>query len=320
MTDFYKGRDVIVLGGAGFVGGHLCRLLEDRGANVAIIDNLSRHVSQQRKRDSQQELFTVDIGNKNRFRNALSYYTPFAVFNLAASVAGVEYNQNHQNKMFIDNANLQTIPVQVCERLEIPHYLQVSSSCVYGEDANTPAIENNLGGEPTVANAGYSWAKRMGERVVQWSELPHAVIVRPSNIYGPGDYYDERAHVIPKLIKGYAKAKNEEVKIFASAPIREFIYVEDVVEGMLHALEFGEHKEVYNLGTNGETVVSIMQLHKTISALLGAKMPEISKPHFAQGDVARYSNCHKMNQLGWEFKMYLKDGLTATLKDYYDRR
>ncbi len=317
MGDFYAGQNAVVLGGAGFVGRHLCRSLQGRGANVFVIDNFLRNHNLQWKRcyGLKNKPLSLDIIlNRGMFLDTLDGISPFAVFNLAASVAGVEFNQKHQGDMFSKNAQLQTIPVAVCERLEVPHFLQVSSACVYGEDANAPAVEDNLGGEPTRANAGYSWAKRMGERVVQWSSLPHAVIVRPSNIYGPGDWYDERAHVIPKLIRGYGDGT---VKIFAGHTKREFVYVEDVVRGMLAAMEFGGHKQVYNLGSND--VISMYDLHLFISTMMDKPLAKSGKATFDQGDDIRCSNIAKMTDLGWCAETPLMTGLEKTIEAYLGR-
>lgn len=317
MTDFYQDRNVVVLGGAGFVGRHLCQTLERRGAEVIVVDNLSRSAAQ-RENNQPYVIHNHDIARDvRRLRNVLEYYSPFAVFNLAAAVAGVEYNQNHQNQMFIDNVQLQTIPVMVCEKLGVPHFLQVSSACVYGEDANAPAREDKLGGEPVGANAGYSWAKRMGERVVQWSSLKHAVIVRPSNIYGPGDWYDDKAHVIPKLINGYVVRT---AKLFdGGKTIREFIYVEDVVRGMLHALEYGANKERFNLGHG--LAISMADLHAMIKDILGTDyFPFEITSEFDPGDSARFSDKSKMTRLGWQAVTPLYAGLGKTIEAYLGTR
>ena len=322
MSNFCKGQNVVVLGGAGFVGQYLCRLLEKRGANVFVIDDYSRHVDlkidqylDRIDRIGRISSTRLNISKMHLLITRLKEINPFAVFNLAAAVAGVEYNQKHHNQMFIDNVNLQTIPVMVCEPLVTPHYLQVSSVCVYGEDVNTPAVEDELGGEPVGANAGYAWAKRMGEWAVQWSNLQHAVIVRPSNIYGPGDWYDDRAHVIPKLIKGYDKGT---AKMFALHPQREFVYVEDMAKGMLAALENGEHKEVYNLGSNH--VISMHSLHMAISSEMNKSLADQAKPHFDQGDDIRSSNTAKAKaHLGWVAETPFLTGLKRTIEAYFEK-
>ena len=315
MTNFYQNQNVVVLGGSGFVGRHLCKALEERGATVFVIDNL-RSVGHALRFDNEGIREDVDITDEYNFPYTIKKISPFAVFNLAAAVANVEYNQHHHNQMFLDNVRLQTIPVMICEQLGIPHFLQVSSACVYGEDANAPAIESNLGGEPVKANAGYSWAKRMGERAVQWSNLNHAVIVRPSNVYGPGDWYDERAHVVPKLIRGYDEGT---AKMFGDGvPVREFIYVEDVVEGMIHALEYGADKEAYNLGSASKH--AICNLHHMIFSKFLVVMVAPSKPEFDQGDDKRFSDSGKMKALGWQAETSFADGLNKTIEAYLEAK
>jgi GDP-L-fucose synthase len=314
MTDFYADKKVVVLGGAGFVGQHLCRALRDCRADVYVIDDFSRHPDQH-KIDENNGPITCDIYSTTRLLFHLRRLKPFAVFNLAANVANVQYNQSHHNEMFYSNIRLQTIPVMICEALySISHYLQVSSACVYN---TAPAFEDDVGGIPIGANAGYSWAKRMGERAVQWSTLDHAVIVRPSNIYGPGDWYDDKAHVIPKLIKGYL---NGTAKRYDRYTYREFLYVKDAVEGMMYALEHGKHKEVYNLGTGGETAISTIDLHKLIAEITEKPLAELIETDFDPGDEERYSNCDKLIYLGWKYKTSLEDGIKRTVEAYLETR
>jgi GDP-L-fucose synthase len=319
-TNFYKGKNVAVLGGAGFVGRELCRQLHLLGANVWAVDNLSRAVNKSYNLlELAGQFVDCDI-KSDQLPPLLSDIKPFAVFNLAAAVAGVEYNQKHHNQMFLDNVQLQTIPVMVCERLGVLHFLQVSSACVYGADANAPAIESNLGGEPVGANAGYSWAKRMGERAVQWSKsnLKHAVIVRPSNIYGPGDWYDERAHVIPKLIKGYADGT---AKMFGKgAPVRQFIYVTDAAEGMIHALEHGMNGGVYNLASKGGGILSMRYLHRLIAEEMGKKIAPQVATSFDPGDDKRFSTSCEMEAIGWIAKVGLEEGLKKTIEAYLEKK
>jgi nucleoside-diphosphate-sugar epimerase len=89
----------------------------------------------------------------------------------------------------------------------------------------------------------------MGEHICDWAfeDSPtRYVIVRPTNIYGPRDYFDETAHVIPALIRKFSSGKDA-VEVFGGNQKREFIYVEDVARGMLAAAEHGQRGEAYTL-------------------------------------------------------------------------
>ena len=311
MTSFYANKKVVVTGGAGMVGSALVEQLLDQGAHVEILDDLSRgkawhpgsHISR------------IDAGNELAVRTHLR--DAFALFNLAAYVAGVEFNQHNHALMFSQNIRLQTAPILAAAAVGVPHVLQTSSVCVYAPECNHPALEaNGLKGEPHAANNGYAHAKRMGERVVGWSQLEHAVIVRPSNVYGPRDYFDNRAHVIPALIR---KAIYDDViKVNGSGfEEREFIYVDDVASGMLHALEHGAHQGVYNLGTNGETCVSIRKLVEIIKeAVYEPYKSEVYSQDFNSGDPARWSDCTNMLALGWQHEVGLDEGIRRTVEWY----
>lgn len=311
MTDFYNGQKVVVTGGAGMVGSVLTEMLLELGADVLVVDDLSRgnHIV------AGSRLLRIDAGNELAMRRALG--DAFALFNLAAYVAGVAYNQSNHALMFERNARLQTAPMLIAADMGVPHVLQTSSVCVYAPEHNTPSQEAyGHTGEPHVANSGYAWSKRIGERAAMWSNLSHAVIVRPSNIYGPRDYFDERAHVIPALIK--KALLDDTIRVNGSGyEQREFIYVDDVARGMLVALEKGEHGKAYNIGTNGRTCVSIDSLVR----LIQEATETVDKPiryalDYDSGDPARYSDAAALNNLGWKHEVGLADGLARTVRWY----
>ncbi len=313
LEDFYSGELVVVTGGAGFVGGTLVEKLVDLGAEVRVIDNLSRG----KRKHPKAELFEPDVNSVEACR--FWFKDAFAVFNLAASVAGVIHNMSHHIEMYSENIGLQMSPVIAAEQTKVPHFLQVSSVCVYSPKFNHPAHEwGGLLGDPHRANAGYAESKRDGERMVGWSSLPHAVIVRPSNIYGPYDYFDEKAHVIPALIKKVLE--DDKIIVYGNTNTeREFIYVDDVVDGMLHALVHGEHKNAYNIGTHGYTRISIANLVTQIKAIAGVpEKPVIFDTSAGGGDHKRYSSCAKMNDIGWRSSTLLSKGLEATIEWYKD--
>lgn len=310
MSDFWKDQLVIVTGGCGFVGSHLVELLLNAGANVEILDDGSRG----QNKPKGVKLYPYDATNGGACERVFT--GAFAVFNLAASVAGVTYNQGHHIEMFSRNLDLQTVPVVASEVCKVPHFLQVSSVCVYGEDANAPSQENYLGNDLTAANDGYSWSKRLGERVIGWSVLPHYVIVRPSNIFGPRDYFDDKSHVIPALIKK-ALAEGDTIEVYGTGrEIREFLYVEDAARGMMHALQTGMHGEAYNLGTNGNTAVPIAQLIAMIQDIIGSNKTLLFSNEFDPGDSERWSDAKKINHLGWRQQITLEEGLHKTISWY----
>ena len=315
----FKDRRVCVVGGAGMIGSRLVEFLLQAGSSVTVLDDFSRGHTE----ISGAKYIRGDATNLNTcryaFRGASTSSPPVdMVFNLAAKVAGVMYNMNHHLDMFHNNINVLTIPVMAAEELGVEHYLQTSSVCVFDPDHNHPCLEEEgLLGEPHKSNFGYSWAKRMGEYAVIMSDIPHAVIVRPSNVYGIRDYFDERAHVIPALMK---KVHNDGTIRVNGTPdtVREFIYADDVAKGMMAAIVNGQDKGQYILGVNGEAV-SIEQLLHLLQMIAGADKEVVFSEQ--RGENKRWSNCSlTYDELNWRPSMGLREGLTQVYEWALERR
>ena len=318
----WKDKHVVVTGGAGMVGSQLVELLVLAGATVWVADDFSRG---QTRVPGAHYIIPSDTSDvefcKWLFSGQGGKYEPvFAVFNLAAAVAGVIHNQKNHITMFASNVALQTVPIIAAEAEAVPHFLQVSSVCVYAEEFQAVCREPyGLIGEPHLANYGYAWSKRMGEKMVYASNLQHAVVVRPSNIFGPHDYFDERAHVIPNLIKKCLD-DSETIEMFSPmGTTREFIFSRDVAKGMMAALEHGVHKTAYNLGCDGDNTVTLLELIELIKQLTGADKKVLwnNDKELSSGDKIRYSDASLAREvLGWQHETPLEDGLRAVL-DWY---
>lgn len=327
MTDFWRDKRVCVIGGAGFVGTRLTKQLADAGASITVLDNLSRTgrgldgwTNDLNQLDVAECVGFVfgDCSNEGTCRDV--FKDQQYIFNLAAWVAGVDYNQKNQAEMYYKNWLAQMTPLRIAHEYGVERYLGVSSVCVYAPAFNAPCKEENgFLGEPVQANLGYSLAKRAGERMAIWYAEAglHTVRVRPSNIFGPGDYFDERAHVIPALIK---KAF-EDVSIVVNGTgheRREFLYVTDAARGMMAALEHGEKGAVYNLGTDGKTCISISKLIRMIRVAVGCpKKPIIFSQQFDSGDNARWSIAELAHKdLDWQHEIGIEEGLKRTVEWY----
>lgn len=324
LWPFYSGMNVCVIGGCGFIGHHLTRYLLDLGANVTVIDNLSRGENI----PGNISLFTEDAG-EDPVKLSLIFEKKHiqVVFNLAAVVAGVLHNQKNHIQMYCDNVRVLSVPVWAAQMsTTVSWFLQTSSVCIYPDGKNSPALEvNGFLGDPVAANAGYSEAKRDGERVLEWATIPGKVIVRPSNVAGgPGDYYDDLAHVIPAFVARAlaCKESGEPFKLYGDVSFkREFIHPADVATGMLFAVakvgREGAHN-IYNIGTSGSTSISMGDLAMKILKKCDVRgFPDIVvDSSVGGGDHDRWSSASRLFGLGWRPEFDIDDIIDDAISGY----
>jgi GDP-L-fucose synthase len=305
---------VVVTGARGFVGSFLVDFLIEQGAHVEGMDTQVRgynHNSYAHYADPRQSDVT------RRGNCAVMFRDADVVFNLAAHVGGLYHNIAHQAEMYWGNMQCLASPALAAAKVGVPVYLQVSTVCIYADGLNNPAHEAwGHRREPEQGNEGYAWAKRMGERICHWAfennETTRYVIVRPTNLYGPRDYFDDTAHVIPALVRKFTDGR-EVVKVFGGLQEREFLYVEDVARGMMAVAEKGARGEAYNLGTAGATQISIAGLVEMIQRRTGFQGEVEWVKDMPTGDNRRSTNTEKARALGWKHEIGLAEGLDRTI-------
>ncbi len=318
-TLFWKNKNVLVTGGTGFIGSHVVEKLVERGAVVTVLDNLQNGNIKNIAYLKDRVRFIK--GNCADSKDALlACKGQQVVMNLAARVGGIEYNRTHQATMLRDNLLIATVMIEAAHVAGVKRFLAVSSACVYPRLCSmpTPEIEGFVD-EPEPTNGGYGWAKRMAEKLGMYyaEEFGMKVaIVRPYNCYGPRDHFDPAtSHVIPALIKRIFDGENPVVVWGSGKQTRAFLYVEDLAEGMILAIEKYPIPDPVNLGTDEE--VTIRELIETIVRLSG-KSPKIvfdtTKP---DGSPRRNSDNTKVREkIGYEAKTKLDEGLMKTIEWY----
>lgn len=304
-------------GGAGFVGSHLVDKLVDIGADVTILDNLSHG----RYINPDADFVNVDTGKAS---NLIKHFSEaYAVFNLAATVAGVQWNQDNNTAMFSENIPLMIAPVIAASSVGVPHFIQMSSVCIYAPDnQNSPDESTGYKGFTHKANWGYGQAKRDGElAAMEWASLNHVVVARPTNMFGPRDHFSpiEKAHVVPALIRRIDSLPNgkPDIEILGSPnTVREFLYVKDTADALVHLANNTLGREAYNIGSGGETAVTIRELVNMIADALGKRVRLHWNKDFDGGDDLRKTNVSKISDTGWCYSSDLQESIEETIRWY----
>lgn len=244
------------------------------------------------------------------------------VLNLAAKVAGVEYNSTHSSEMFVNNTRIGMNMLEAARLSDVDEFLCVSSACVYSRHATVPTPESEgFLDDPEASNLGYGWAKRVLEiqsRLYANQYGLKIAIVRPFNSYGPRDHFgNQYGHVIPMLISRVMNGESP-LRVWGNGQqTRSFVFVTDVVRGMMLAIEKYATADPINIGSSEE--ISIGALANMIVAIakngVGITFDE-SKP---QGQPRRCPDVKKARDvMGFESIVPLRDGLRETI-DWFEK-
>jgi len=300
---------VLVTGGQGFLGKHVCQILRDRGHEVF---------------DPSHE--NMDLLNKKFVEWILSRHEMDSIIHLAAVVGGIGANQKRPAEFFYQNLSMGIELMHTSWQYDVSKFVAVGTVCAYPKHTPIPFKEEDLwNGYPERTNAPYGLAKKMLLVQAQAYRQQYgfnAIYLLPVNLYGPGDNFDPRSsHVIPALIRKIEEAiqhDEKEVNCWGTGnATREFLYVEDCAKGICDALEQYDSPEPMNLGTGQE--ISIMDLVHLIGNLMGYagiyKWDE-SKP---DGQPSRMLDITRAERfIDWKPQVGLEEGLKRTIKWWRD--
>lgn len=308
MTDFWTGKNIVVAGGSGFLGSHLCEALLERGVEPL---TPRRNVYDFRFRFAIQKMFEV-TGQVD------------ILFNLAANVGGIGFNQQHPYSLFYDNTQINLNLIHQSILWKVKKFIQVGTVCSYPKWTTPPFSELALwDGYPEETNAPYGLAKKMALIQLQaaYKEFGFkSCYVLPTNIYGPRDEFNPgRSHVIPALIRKCIEAKNEEsdsIEVWGSGnATRDFLYVTDAVEGLLLAAEKIDQPTPINLGYGSEVrIIALLHFIQEITGFKGSVKWDRTKPDGQPRRVLNVSLAREL--LGWMAQTSLRDGLKETIEWY----
>jgi len=309
----FKGKKVMVVGGAGFIGSHLADALAQEGAYVVIVDDLSLG---KRENVRNFRLLEVDATKRGELIAAFENFTPDLVYNLA--VRPLPHCLKEPEVNVDDNIRITLNLLALLRWGWYDRLIHFSSSEVYGSAQYAPMCEKH----PLEASTPYAASKASCDMICMSYYRTfgsRVAIIRPFNNYGPRQNKGSYAGVIPLTIQRCL----DNQPLLLNAPgtqTRDYIYVEDTARAaVLLGMQEDLNGEVFNIGSGHD--VSIDWLLKEIRFLMKKPKLEIRMKEERAGDVHRHiANCLKAKDvLGFEHTTSMAEGLQKTIQWYRDQ-
>jgi len=317
----WSGQKVLVTGGSSFIGSHLVDQLVERGARVRVVDDLSsgrlenirRHLA-----NGHAEFLEADLREPGVARNAMQGID--TVFHLAADHGGRGYVDLHQagpaSNFFLDG-----LVFAEALKAKVKKVVFASSACVYPNylqsDVNEEIyLTEDLTKGPNDADNMYGWAKLMAEFTLQAYARERglkAASCRYFTVYGPRGV--ENHAVIAMIARAFVGQNPFEVW-GDGTQIRNWTYIDDIVEGTRLAAEKIDDGTAVNLGTMER--VRVLDAAKMVCEYTGHKAEIKLRPDMPTGPLNRVAdNSLAKKLLGWEPQVKFREGLRRTVDWYY---
>ncbi len=306
----YSNKNILVTGGTGLIGRQVVKYLADGNANVKIVslDNL--------KVDDRVEHIYADLTDLStclKVTKNVDY-----VFHLAGIKGSIEVTKSQPASFLVPLLMFNTNVLEASRRNGIKKLVYTSSIGAYSSSEVFIETENRDG--PPMDQAP-GWAKRMAELQISTYHEQYNLdysIVRPCNVYGPGDNFDpENAMVIPSLMMRIQNGENP-LKIWGDGnAIRDFAYSKDAAEGVIKALHFGTRGDFVNIGSGN--AVTIRQLVETMQSFIDFEFEfDATKP---SGFPKRVMDMTRAKEwINFEASTSLEDGLKETWEWFLENK
>ena len=299
-------KSIYIAGHRGMVGSALVRALED--ADIRVITA------------TRDQLDLTDAGAVDDF---YAEQRPEAVIFAAAKVGGIEANRSYPVEFLTDNVMMSTAAIAAAAKHDVRRFLYLGSTCIYPRDCPQPIDEGSLlSGPLEQTNEAYALAKIAGLKLCQYHRRQYGRMFHsamPTNLYGPGDnYHPDHSHVLPALIRRFdqaARTDQPQVTIWGTgSPRREFLYVDDLADALLHLITLDDPPDWVNVGTGVDQ--TIRELATMVAQTVGYTGEIRTDPSKPDGTPVKCTDVTRLHQTGWRHQTSLPEGLQTTYRHY----
>lgn len=306
-----KDSKIYIAGHRGMVGSAIIRRLNELEYNNIIY----------------KELNELDLRRQEQVERFFEKEKPDYVFLAAAKVGGIHANNTYPAEFIYDNLMIEANIINSAYKSGVKKLLFLGSSCIYPKFAAQPIVEEELLNgylEPT--NEAYAIAKITGIELCKFYRKQYGVdfiSAMPTNLYGINDNFNlETSHVMPALIRKFHEAKmngDKEVVMWGTGtPKREFLYVDDLADGLIHLINNYSDEIHLNLGTGEDVEIrELAQIIKEVVGYQGEIINDITKP---DGTPRKLLNVNRLHNTGWKHKVELREGIERVYKWYLENK
>ncbi len=297
-----SGKRIWVAGHRGMVGGAARRRLESENCDILTVT-----------RDE------VDLTSKSATKAWIAANKPDAIIIAAAHVGGIHANSARPVEFLRDNLAIALNIIDSAHQADVDRLMFLGSACIYPRSAPQPIPESALlTGPLEPTNEWYALSKIAGVKLCQAYRRQYGrdyISAMPNNLYGPGDNFDPMlSHVIPGMMSRFHGAKisgADKVTVWGTGrPRREFMYVEDLADALVHLLRCYSETEHVNVGSGEE--VSIGELARLMRGAVGFEGGidfDATKP---DGMPRKFVDAGRLSATGWAPATFLREGLAKT--------
>ena len=328
--------NILITGGMGFIGSNLVKKLLEINypfSQIYIADNLWRGKIENIFKNNkpiislENQFFNIDLTD---YDNCLKVTKNInLVIHLADIVSGINFVFENEPFVFRQNILINSNILKASIQNQVAKILYVGTACSYPAEKQAhldpvPFVENDA--YPANPESSYGWSKLIGEYEIELASkynLINSCILRLHNVYGPPCEIDPlKSQVIPALCRKIIETKDNHITVWGSGDQRRsFIFIDDVIEGILLALDKGFNEGVIQLGSKKSH--SIKEIANNLVKISGKKLNinfDLSQP---EGDKDRKANYTKAKEiLGWQPFTSFETGLEITydwVKSYLNK-